>query len=226
MKTTIQPATFHFLTDLKNNNNREWFAANKEPYTLAKDNFHAFVQALIVELTSFDKSLDGLEASKCVFRIFRDVRFGHDKTPYKTNFAATLKGRGNGLAGYYLQLAPGGTFLAGGLYGPEPAVLKAIRQELVYNGTDFLKILNHKTFKKELKFEGSKLQKLPSGFDKEDAMAEYLKYKDFTVFHAVDDAGVLDAGFLLHCAKVCKVMGPFNAFLNAPAQEIKPKQKP
>ena len=221
MKPALVPSTLQFLTQLKDNNTREWFTEHKAQFLLAKDNFHAFVQSLIGEVGKFDKSLEGVEAQKCVFRIYRDVRFSNDKTPYKTNFAATLKGRGNGLAGYYLQVEPGATFIAGGLYGPEPAVLKAIRQEISYNGADFLMIINDKVFKKELKLEGAKLQKVPQGFDKEDPLAEFLKYKDFTVYHSFTDDAVLKEDFLLDCAKICKAMVPFNGFLNVPVLEVK-----
>jgi uncharacterized protein (TIGR02453 family) len=220
MTQQLLPTTLQFLKDLKDNNNREWFTENKDKFLLAKENFHEFIQALIDKMAVFDPSLKVVEAQKCIFRIYRDVRFSNDKTPYKNNFAATLKGRGNGLAGYYLQLEPGATFIAGGLYGPDASVLKAIRQEISYNGSEFLKIINHKVFKKELTLEGSRLQKVPQGFEKENPMADFLKYKDFTVFHAFNDVTVLKEDFLLECARIFKAMGPFNQFLNVPVLEV------
>src|SRR5882757_4348725 len=98
-----------FLTALAKNNNREWFEKNKERYLTAKDEFEKFVTALLPELIKFDDSLKGLEPKKLIFRIYRDVRFSKDKTPYKNNFSASFSasGKGMGAPGFYFQLQPG-----------------------------------------------------------------------------------------------------------------------
>src|SRR4029077_6400607 len=118
----ILPETLQFLRALTKHNDREWFNANKEAYLSANENFIRFTQSLIDEVSKFDSPLQGLAAKSAVFRIYRDTRFSKDKTPYKTSFSATLmgKGKGCGVAGYYLHFQPGESFLAGGVHMTEP----------------------------------------------------------------------------------------------------------
>jgi uncharacterized protein (TIGR02453 family) len=120
-----------FLAQLEANNNREWFQQNKKHYDEAKTEVEAFVNAIIPDLAKFDDTLKYVEAKDCIFRIFRDVRFSKDKSPYKTNMGAwvTQAGRKSSGPGYYIHLQPGGSFLAAGVYMPEPAQLKKIRNE-------------------------------------------------------------------------------------------------
>jgi uncharacterized protein (TIGR02453 family) len=218
MATAIKKATVQFLKDLKKNNDREWFNTNKEKFIAANDNFMQFVQGLINEVIKFDKTVTGLEAKNCVFRIYRDTRFSKDKTPYKTHFGATLlgKGTGCGIAGYYFHLEPGSSFLAGGVHMTEPPNLKAIREEISSNGKTFLKIINDKSFKDNFKIEGEKLAKLPQGFGKDDPMGDYLKYKELMIRHSLSDRDILDEDFTSNCVKVFKAMVPFNKFVNEP----------
>src|SRR5436853_2495270 len=117
----IQPTTLAFLKALKTNNNKEWFDKNKDKYLAAKGNVESFVDDLIKSFTGFDKTLAGLKAKDCVFRIYRDVRFAKDKKPYKTNMGASINagGRKAEVAGYYIHFQPGGeSFLAGGRWMP------------------------------------------------------------------------------------------------------------
>ena len=180
MAATIRKETLQFLKDVKSHNDRDWFAKNKEKFISANENFIQFVQGLIDEVAKFDKSVAGLDAKNSVFRIYRDTRFSKDKSPYKTHFSATLMGKEKscGIAGYYFHLEPGNSFLAGGVHMTEPRNLKAIREEISDKGIFFLKIINGKNFKDFFKIEGEKLTKVPQGFDKEDPMRDYLKYKD------------------------------------------------
>src|ERR1051326_8450451 len=106
---TIKKETLRFLKDLGKNNDRDWFNKNKDKFVAANENFTGFVQGVISEVSKFDRSVAGLDAKKCVFRIYRDTRFSKDKSPYKTHFGATLmgKGKGCGIAGYYFHLQPG-----------------------------------------------------------------------------------------------------------------------
>lgn len=218
MAATIKKETVQFLKELKAHNDRDWFNANKDRYLAANENFHQFVQGLITEAGKFDKSVAGLAAKDCTFRIYRDTRFAKDKSPYKTFMGAHLmgKGKGCGLAGYYFHFQPGKSFLAGGIHMSEPGQLKAIRQEISYRGKDFLKIINDKTFKQYFTLEGEKLQKMPQGFDKEDPMGDYLKYKELMIHHPVADKEILSGDFTSYAAKVFKAMVPFNTFVNEP----------
>jgi uncharacterized protein (TIGR02453 family) len=218
MDRKIKTETIQFLQELTKNNNRDWFNDNKEKFVAANENFIQFIQSFIAEVTKFDKTVAGIDAKDTVFRIYRDIRFSKDKSPYKTHFAATLMGKGGGCgnAGYYFHLEPGASFLAGGLHMTDPAHLRAVREEISDNGNAFLKIINDKGFKELFKIEGEKLTKVPQGFEKEDPMAEYLKYKELVIHHQLSDKLVVSEHFLEEGAKICKAMVPFNSFLNAP----------
>ena len=220
---TIKKETLRFLENLKKNNNREWFNENKEKYLAANDNFLHFVQGVIDQAAKFDESLAGLSAKGTVFRIYRDIRFSKDKTPYKTGFGATLMGKTSmcGNAGYYLHLEPGNAFLAGGVHMPEPKEMKAIREAIKENGKKFLKIINDKTFRENFTLEGKKAEQVPRGFDTEDTMAEYLKYKELMAWHPVSDKEILSDGFADNCVRVFKAMMPFNQFLLEPLMALK-----
>lgn len=222
MTTTIKKETIQFLKDLKSHNDREWFGKNKDKFISANENFIQFVQGVIDEMAKFDKSVAGIEAKSSVFRIYRDTRFSKDKSPYKTHFGATLmgKGKGCGVAGYYLHLEPGNSFLAGGVHMTEPADLKAIREEISDNGKEFMKIIGDKKFKENFKIEGEKLVKVPQGFDKEDPMGDYLKYKELMIHHSVGAKEITSEKFSSYCTKIFKMMIPFNSFINKPVMAL------
>lgn len=217
MSTAVNPKTLNFLSQLEINNNREWFNENKNLYLQAKENFENIVNEIISQVADFDKSIERLEAKNCVFRIYKNTRFSKDKTPYKTNIGASLVEKGPktlNQAGYYIHLEPGKSFLAGGVYMTEPKNLKNIRERISSDGESFLKILNKKSFKDILELQGTKLVKVPQGFDKEDPMGDYLKFKQFTVFHTLPDDEVLSKNFVQNTVKVLKEIYPFNQFLN------------
>lgn len=217
MSTAINPETLNFLSTLEINNNREWFNENKQLYLEAKANFENVVNEIIAEVAEFDESVERLEAKNCIFRIYKDTRFSKDKTPYKTNIGASLVEKGPKTlnhAGYYIHLENGKSFLAGGVYMTEPKNLKAIREAISSDGEKFMKILNKKSFKDVLELQGTQLVKVPQGFDKENPMGDYLKFKQFTVFHPLSDKEVLDKNFVKNTVKVLKEIYPFNRFLN------------
>ena len=217
MSTAINPQTLNFLSTLEINNNREWFNENKPLYLEAKANFENVVNEIIAEVAEFDESVERLKDKNCIFRIYKDTRFSKDKTPYKTNIGASLVEKGPKTlnhAGYYIHLENEKSFLAGGVYMTEPKNLKAIREAISSDGETFLKILNKKTFKDVLELQGTKLVKVPQGFDKENPMGDYLKFKQFTVFHSLSDEEVLDKNFVKNTVKVLKEIYPFNRFLN------------
>ena len=215
----MKSSTFNFLKSLSKNNNRDWFNENKGLYTEAQQDVVALITDLIEEMSSFDEEIAKLDAKKSLFRIYRDTRFSKDKSPYKTNFGASLgMGKGSQKAGYYLHIEPGKSFLAGGVYQPESAVLKEIRKEISAFGDEFLEVLNHKDFKKyfgELD-QGDQLQKVPQGFEKDDKMAEYLKLKNFIVVYHIKDEEFLNPNVAKDFAKIYKAMKPLNDFLDTP----------
>lgn len=213
----MKPSTLQFLKTLEKNNNREWFNEHKNLYTEAHEDAIAFVENLIGEMAKFDEEIAKTDAKKSLFRIYRDTRFSKDKPPYKTNFGASLgMGKGSQKAGYYLHIEPGKSFLAGGLYMPERSELKKIRTEISLNAEEFLNILKQNEFRNN--FRGlsteNKLQKVPQGFEKEDPMAEYLKFKHYIVSHPVSDEEVLDENAAKKFAKIYKSIKPLNDFIN------------
>lgn len=222
MSANISPKTFDFLKKLSQNNNRDWFNENKNLYTEAQGNIIQFLDDLILEMSGFDEELAKIDSKKSLFRIYRDTRFSKDKSPYKTNFGASLgMGKGNQKGGYYLHIEPGKSFLAGGIYMPESAVLKEVRKEISLYGDSFLKILNNKDFKKHFPEldQDEKLKKIPQGFEKEDPMADYLKLKNFIVIYQLKDEEVLDQNAVKNMNKIFTLIKPFNDFLNAPFLE-------
>ena len=217
MSLSINPETIKFLSALEINNNRDWFNENKNLYLAAKENFEQVVDKIISDVAEFDKSVEKLEAKNCVFRIYKDTRFSKDKTPYKTNMGASLVDKGPKTlnhAGYYIHIEPGKSFLAGGVYITEPKNLKAIREKIATESDDFLRIINKKSFRDNLELRGDKLVKIPQGFDKENPMGDYLKYKQFTVFHEISDEILLSKNYIKKVVTIFREMQPFNQFLN------------
>jgi uncharacterized protein (TIGR02453 family) len=214
----IEKSTLKFLSDLKQNNNRDWFLANKASYESAKKNFTDFVQELINNLSKFDKGLKGIEAKKCVFRINRDIRFSSDKSPYKSNMGASFSagGKNSNQAGYYIHIEGNKGFLAGGRWMPEAAELAAIRQEIDYNTKAFKKILSAPDF---VKFFGEisqddKLKTAPKGYAKDHPELELLKLKSFIADHYFKANEITNPSFQNNCVTGFKTLMPLNAFLN------------
>ena len=207
-----------FLKKLKKNNNRDWFTENKNKFVEAKEAFEPIVQGLIDNIAKFDKRFAEVEAKQCIYRIYRDIRFSKNKTPYKTNFGAVIgdNGRKSTNAFYYIQLEPDdNSFIAGGMYMPEAEKLKKIRQEIDYNADDLRKILNKKSFKQYFpEMEGEKLKKAPKGYAPDDPNIELLKHKSYIVVNRFTDADVLADDFATKCIKIFKEVKPFNDFLN------------
>ena len=210
--------TLHFLKKLKINNNREWFDSNKTEYLASKEIFEEFVSELIKGINKFDKkvSLD-LKPKDCTFRIYKDVRFSKDKTPYKNNMSASINpgGKKSNIPGYYFHLEPDGCFLAGGVYMPMPDVLKAIRQEIDYNPLPLINILKSASFKKEFNGldEEDKLKNPPKGFNKDHAHSEILKNKHFIVSRKFENKVILKKEGLSKTLDSFKAMYPFLDYL-------------
>ncbi len=207
-----------FLSDLKNNNNKEWFDQNRGRYDQAKKSMEKLVQQLIDKISEFDPSITGAEAKKSIFRINRDVRFSNNKEPYKNNMGGYIVpgGKNSGRAGYYLHIEPGACFLAGGVYCPEPAVLNKVREEIVYSTAAFKEIIGNKGFMECFgEIEGEKLKRPPKGFPETFADVELLKYKSYTVIHSIEDKKLLESDFVTYATQVFAQMKPFNQFLNS-----------
>ncbi len=214
----LQPGTLSFLQKLAKNNNKEWFDQHRDDYAGAKEDYEMLVTEILRGLAATEPLFKEQKAKDCIFRIFRDVRFSKDKTPYKPNFGAFFSRGGRKFpgAGYYLHLEPGGkSFAGGGLWMPEPPILKSVRQEVDYNFAEFKKIIEDKKFKKYFsKIEGEQLVKLPQGYSPDNAAAEYLRHKSFVVTHKLDDVTISSKGMAKKAMEVFSSMKPFIDFLN------------
>ncbi|GGH23392.1 DUF2461 domain-containing protein [Mucilaginibacter phyllosphaerae] len=214
----IQSQTLDFLKELVDNNNREWFQANKERYDKARENVIELAAAIIPKLHHIDPFLSAeLDPKKCVMRIYRDIRFSKNKTPYKNNFGISLPTLGSKLGGveYYLQIQPGKSFIAGGYWMPEAEHLKAIRQEIDYNADDLKKIIDDKEFVTlfgEFRKQ-DQLKTTPKGYDVDNENIDLLKLKSFIAWHPLKDKEVCSPKAADEIAKVCSRIYPLNVFL-------------
>ncbi|MBV6647713.1 MAG: DUF2461 domain-containing protein [Cyclobacteriaceae bacterium] len=206
-----------FLSDLTAHNNRDWMTENKSRYQEARKEFSALIANLITGISVFDPGIGDLEPKDCLFRINRDVRFSKDKSPYKTNFGAAMTegGRHSPNPTYYLHVQPGHSFLAGGMYMPQPENLKKIRQEIDYNPEELKKIVGKKAFKQVFgEITGDRLKTAPKGYPKDHPNIELLQLKSFIVMHNLDDAELESDDFAESVISKFKVMHPFNEYLS------------
>lgn len=217
----MQKATFDFLGDLKKNNKKEWFEANRQRYETARNDFLDFIEGLLKELTKIEPALKTLEARDCMFRINRDVRFSKDKTPYKTTFGAEIKpgGRKSARAGYFIKVGPGGqTAVAGGMHGLEPKTLAKIRAAIGKDAKPLRKILDAATFKKEFgELHGERLKTVPKGFPKDHPDLDLLQLKGFFAVHEFSDKEAVAGDFPKAATARFKAMKPLNDYLNKAA---------
>ncbi len=209
--------TFKFLKTLARNNDRDWFEKNKGTYLEVKEHFELFVGKFLQELIAFNPELAGLNPKKLPFRIYRDVRFSKDKSPYKTNMGAGFSPNGKLVQepGYYLHIEPGGSFLAGGIYMPDTTNLSKIRQEIDYNGDRLEKIMKDKNLAKWFKgfSDFDKLKTVPKGYSKEHPRLDWLKHKSYIVSHPFTDAEVKDKKFMKGLTVASMAMKPLIGFL-------------
>lgn len=207
-----------FLRDIARHNDREWFEKNRPRYLEAKQEFERVVETVLKEIVKFDPKLEGLDAKKLPFRIYRDVRFSKDKRPYKIHMGAGFSPNGKLVQepGYYLHLQPGNkSFVAGGIYEPDAANLSKIRQEIDYNADGLKKILTARSFRKL--FDGfddyDRLKTAPKGYPKDHPHIEWLKHKSFIVSVALTDKQVADRSFVRTVSAACRNIKPLNDFI-------------
>lgn len=215
----IYNSTLQFLTDLKHNNEREWFLNNRKRYDEAKLNFEIFTQALINGISDFDPAVRGLEAKNCTYRINRDIRFSNDKSVYKTHLGAFIvrggKKNGDKYPGYYFHIEPGNSMIAGGAYMPPAPWLSAIREKIDEEGELLVKILRNKDFVKYFgKIEGEKLKTAPKGYPRDHPHIELLRLKSYLVDRQISDAEVTGNDCFNFVKEACRTMKPLNDFLS------------
>tara|TARA_B100001094_G_C18094921_1_gene752505 strand:+ start:463 stop:1143 length:681 start_codon:yes stop_codon:yes gene_type:complete len=225
----IEQSTLDFLKELKANNNRDWFNDHRLLYEAARDNFANFIEELIISLNKIDDFVSDANPKNSIFRIFKDVRFSKDKSPYKSHFSASISkgGRKSDYAGYYIHVEPENkTILASGIWHPQPAILKSVRNEISYNHQEYEKIIRNKKFVASFgQVEGNKLVRPPKGFDKEHPAIEYLKHKDFVVHHKVKDKEICQPSFKDYCVKKFEIAKPFSEYFRGPIYDVLENQE-
>ncbi len=216
----MAPEILDFLRDIKENNNREWFLANKKRYDQYKALYVQLTAEFLAEMQARDPSLRHLEPKDCMFRINRDIRFSKDKSPYKTNMAIWMSAgqKNTNLAGYYVHIEPGASFLAGGVYYPDAPDLKKIRSEIAFFYEDLQKITADKRFRAEFgaldRNDENSLKTIPKGYDKDHPAAEFLRLKCFTATKTITDKELKSRDFVQSACQSLSALKPLNEFLN------------
>lgn len=217
----INKDLFAFLRELKQNNNKEWFDANRKRYNELRKSYLEFVSLMILEISNMEESVKSLDPKDCIFRINRDIRFSADKSPYKTNMGAyiTPGGKKAMRPGYYLHIEPGSCFAAGGFFMPPSAELKTIRTEIIENTEQYLEIIENPAFVKMFgQPEGERLKTAPKGFPKDDKNIDLIKLKSYTVSHKMDEKTLTSPSALHSLMEVYKTLQPLNSFLSRALQ--------
>lgn len=222
-----------FLTELSANNNREWFAEHKEWYQSCYARFVEFSAEYIKRLSELDPSLAVLQPKDCIWRIYRDVRFSHDKRPYKEWFGCfpasgvpgqpRTWGKHSMRGGYYVHIQPGECMFAGGIWDPGKELLKALRTEIEANYEEVEDIMSapgwKKYFGQDFDTLWGGLKKVPAGFDPEFKHAEWLKHRAYTFSTMLTDEQVSMPDFIDTIIDIAKAGKPMNDFLNYTFEE-------
>lgn len=208
---------YDFLRELELHNNREWFDKNRDTYKKTQQQFLHITEILINEIRSFDKEMPMLDPKKCVFRIFRDVRFSKDKRPYKNNYGAFMArdGRKGGNPGYYFHIQPGQSFIAGGIYMPDADKLRAIRREIFNHPQDFIDLIEEDDFRSSFSlYADDKLKTAPKGFPKDFEYIDLLRYKSYAPFMNITDEQLFSPDIIELILSKYKLLSRFNQYLN------------
>ena len=205
-----------FLHSLSLHNDKVWFEAHKDDYLKAKATVHELAAKLIEGIRSFDDTIGPLSASDCTYRIYRDVRFSKDKSPYKTHMGVFVNrgGKKSGYSGYYFHIdGTGNHLLAVGNYFTEPRVLKTLREDIELGGGDFRRILEGAAPGLVLDTEES-LKKVPKGFPADSPDAEFFKLKNFCLLQPLDDKFILSPGLADNVLAIFTMGKPFLDYVN------------
>jgi uncharacterized protein (TIGR02453 family) len=207
-----------FLSSLQKNNNKAWFEQNRPAYEKAKGEFEDLVDELILGLGAIE-DMKGVAAKDCVMRIYRDIRFSKDKSPYKIAMGASIGpgGRQAWRHNYFLHLEPHNrSIVAGGLHEPESAQINNFRAAIARDSRKFKAIFADKLFKQYFgEVGGEKLKTAPQGYDRDHPEIELLRLKEVVAVHNLSDEMVLSPGFAAHMIKACTAMKPFLDYLSS-----------
>ncbi|MCQ2284733.1 MAG: DUF2461 domain-containing protein [Bacteroidales bacterium] len=207
---------FDFLKELVANNNREWFLAHKSEYEVAWKRFHEIVDALIQEIGKFDPSVKYLTPKDCIYRLYRDLRFSPDKTPYKGHFGAYINADGKKAyhGGYYPPLDHQQCSLARGVWWLPTKEMHALRHAIVDQVDTYRAIVEEPTFKHYCPTIGMEhYKRIPNGFPKDFPYPEYLLCKNYTCCCEQPHQLLLNDNYIANMADIYRSMKPFNDFL-------------
>ena len=217
----VTAQSFRFLRELARNNNREWFAANKARYEkTTRDPFLRLIGDLAEPLAKISPHFraDPRPSGGSMFRIYRDTRFANDKTPYKAWLGARLyheRSRQVPAPLFYLHVAPGRCFVGGGLWHPESATVKRIRDFLVDNPATWKKAVQTKRFRERFELGGESLTRPPRGYDPAHELIEDIKRKDFVATRHFSDAEAMSPQLRRIVIEGCKGIAPMVDYLCA-----------
>lgn len=208
-----------YLTQLDSNNNREWYHAHKAENKAACAQFEELIQALMCRIGEFDSSVLGHPPKELTFKLVRDTRFSHDKSPYHPAFRAHISSMGKlpVPVGYYLMIKPGNqSFLGGGLFADMFKDATAmVRDYIAQNGEEWEQIVSAPDFRAHFSVQGTALKNVPAGYAKDHPQAEFLKFKSWYLEYPIQDEEIRDAeAFLTKAAELFRLMKPFNDCLN------------
>ena len=212
---TILPITLNFLAELKTNNNRDWFNKQKNNYLAAHENVIEFAEKLLLEMRNHDH-IETESGKKSLFRIYKDVRFSADKSPYKTHMSGSFTRATKLLrGGYYFHIQPGESFIGGGFWDPKPEDLKRLRQEIAENPEELRKIISEKNFINNFQtLKGEKVKTAPKGFQKDHPAIVLIRHKQFLLIKSFNDAEVLNSDFMSKVNNGFKSMRPFLNYMS------------
>ncbi len=211
----IQQSTLNFFKEIKENNNKPWFEQNKPRYEAAKANYLSFMEELLVEIRKIEPIYEK-DLKKYASRIYRDVRFSKDKSPYKNNISSLIERAPDyKKCPFYLHIQPGESFIGGGIWQPEPDLLSRVRQEIDYNGSEFNKILNKKSFVDLFgKLSGDTLVRPPKGYEADNPNIVLLKLKQYIVSRNFSDEVVTSKHFISELCTCYEEALPFFHFFD------------
>ena len=215
-----------YLSNLSANNNREWYHEHKKENKDATIQFEQLVQELIYGIGTFDKSVLHNSPKALTFKLVRDTRFSHDKSPYNPSFRTHISSMGKLPipVGYYIMIKPnGGTFLGGGLFADMFSnATTMVRDYITANPNEWNEIINDPNFKKYFTVKGNALKNVPAGYAKDHSQAEYLKNKSWYLeYFMTDDEVSNTTAFIEKAVELFRIMKPFNDYLNKALKDFK-----
>lgn len=217
MNSEYIPDLYRFLRELAANNNREWFHANKERFDILRELWLADLDRLIALVGEWDSSIRGVTARDCAYRIYRDTRFSHDKTPYKTYFSALISptGRKCERACYYIHLGLDESGVYGGIWQPETPVLRKLRRAIVDNIEEFTEIIDNPELQRYFpSWIGERLKTIPQGWDRNHPQAELLRLKEYGRFSEMSERTFATGNWPAEAARRLHIIKPLNDFIN------------